>query len=168
MGHGIETYDAFMKQKFKLHTCSGWSTKGKLACPSCHVHTCSSYLKHGRKQCYMGHRRFLEMNHPYRRNKSLFDNTKQERIAPQALNGEDVLVQINTSLQRSADDKTRKRKRDTERHDNWKNKSIFFELPYWQTLLLRHNLDVMHIKKNISESVLGTLLDIEGKTKYSL
>ena len=71
------------------------------------------------------------MNHPYRRNKSFFDNTKEERIAPHALNGEDVLVQINTSLQRSADDKTRKRKRDTERHDNWKKKSIFFELPYW-------------------------------------
>nr|XP_004252707.1 uncharacterized protein LOC101244468 [Solanum lycopersicum] len=181
-GDGIETYDAFMKKKFQLHASllwtindfpaygilSGWSTKGKLACPVCHVHTCSSYLKHGRKQCYMGHRRFLQMNHPYHRNKSFFDNTKEERIAPHALNSEDVLVKINTSLQRSADDKTRKRKRDTERHDNWKKKSIFFELPYWQTLLLRHNLDVMHIEKNISESVLGTLLDIEGKTKDTL
>lgn len=186
MGDGIETYDAFMKQNFQLHASllwtmlwtindfpaygilSCWSTKGKLVCPVCHVHTCSSYLKLGRKQCYMGHRSFLEMNHPYRRNKSFFDNTKEERIAPHALNGEDVLVQINTSLQRSADDKTRKRKRDTKRHDNWKKKSIFFELPYWQTLLLRHNLDVMPIEKNISESVLGTLLDIEGKTKDTL
>ncbi|WMV32669.1 hypothetical protein MTR67_026054 [Solanum verrucosum] len=31
--------------------------------------------------------------------------------------------------------------------------------------LLRHNLDVMHIEKNIVDSILGTLLDIFGKTK---
>jgi len=62
----------------------------------------------------------------------------------------------------------KKRKRDAGRSDNWKKKSIFFELPYWKSVLLRHNLDVMHIEKNISESVLGTLLDIEGKTKDTL
>ena len=100
------------------------------------------------------------MNHPYRRNKSFFDNTKEERIGPHDLSDEDVLVQLNTFLQRSADDNTRKRKRDTDRHDIWKNKSIFFELPYWQNLLLRHNFDAMHIEMNISRSVLGTLLDI--------
>jgi hypothetical protein len=27
----------------------------------------------------------------------------------------------------------------------------FFELPYWKNLLVRYNLDVMHIKKNICE-----------------
>ena len=39
----------------------------------------------------------------------------------------------------------------------------FFELPYWQHNLLRHNLDVMHIEKNIVDSILGTLLNISGK-----
>lgn len=47
----------------------------------------------------------------------------------------------------------------------WKKQSIFFELPYWKDLLLRHNLDVMHIKKNVTDSVLGTLLGIDGKNK---
>ena len=32
-------------------------------------------------------------------------------------------------------------------------------------MLHRHNLDVMHIKKNICDSILGTLLEIKGKTK---
>ena len=41
----------------------------------------------------------------------------------------------------------------------------FFELPYWSSLLIRHNLDVMHIEKNICESILGTLLELEGKCK---
>ncbi|WMV34114.1 hypothetical protein MTR67_027499 [Solanum verrucosum] len=44
-------------------------------------------------------------------------------------------------------------------------KSIFFELSYWATNKLRHNLDVMHIEKNICDTLLGTLLDILGKSK---
>jgi hypothetical protein len=40
---------------------------------------------------------------------------------------------------------------------------FFFELPYWSSLLIRHNLDVMHIEKTICESILGTLLEIKGK-----
>ena len=34
-----------------------------------------------------------------------------------------------------------------------------------QKLLIRHNLDVMHVEKNVCESILGTLLDINGKSK---
>ncbi|KAK9271777.1 hypothetical protein L1049_002141 [Liquidambar formosana] len=35
-------------------------------------------------------------------------------------------------------------------------------------LLLRHNLDVMHIEKNICESIIGTLLHVKGKSKDGL
>ena len=31
--------------------------------------------------------------------------------------------------------------------------------------MLRHKLDVMHIEKNICDNLLGTLMNIEGKTK---
>lgn len=34
--------------------------------------------------------------------------------------------------------------------------------------MLRHNLDVMHMEKNVSENLLGTLLGIEGKTEDTL
>ena len=51
---------------------------------------------------------------------------------------------------------------------NWRKKSIFFKLPYWKKNLLRHNLDVMHIEKKICDNIIGTLLDIEGKTKDNL
>ena len=50
---------------------------------------------------------------------------------------------------------------------NWRKESIFFELPYWSLLLISHNLDVMHIEKNICDSILGTLLQLEGKSKDS-
>jgi len=46
-----------------------------------------------------------------------------------------------------------------------KEEEYFFELPYWSSLLIRHHLDVMHTEKNICESILGTLLELEGKCK---
>jgi len=47
----------------------------------------------------------------------------------------------------------------------WKKKSIFFELPYWSKLDVRHCIDVMHVEKNVCDSIIGTLLNIKGKTK---
>ena len=41
-------------------------------------------------------------------------------------------------------------------------------MPYWKDLLLPHNLDVMHIEKNICENILWTLLKVEGKTKDTI
>jgi hypothetical protein len=56
--------------------------------------------------------------------------------------------------------------RDKKKPEDWlKKKSIFFELPYWEHNKLRHNLDVMHIEKNVCDNLIGTLLDIDGKTK---
>lgn len=45
---------------------------------------------------------------------------------------------------------------------------MFYRLSYWKHLLIRHNLDVMHIEKNVCDSVIGTLLGIVGKSKDSL
>lgn len=50
----------------------------------------------------------------------------------------------------------------------WKEKSIFFDLEYWKHLHVRHNLDVMHIEKNMCESIIGTLLNIQGKINDGL
>ena len=62
-----------------------------------------------------------------------------------------------------------KRKREHAKLEhNWKKKNIFFQLPYWKTLILRHNLDVMHIEKNICDNIVGTLLSIDGKSKANM
>ncbi|RVW35629.1 hypothetical protein CK203_106307 [Vitis vinifera] len=39
---------------------------------------------------------------------------------------------------------------------------------YWKYLHVRHNLDVMHIEKNVCESIIGTLFNIPRKTKDGL
>lgn len=44
----------------------------------------------------------------------------------------------------------------------------FFQLPYWSKLTIRHNLDIMHIEKNICDSIVGTLLNQDGKTKDTI
>jgi hypothetical protein len=39
---------------------------------------------------------------------------------------------------------------------------------YWKTNLLRHNLDVMHIEKNVFENIFNTVMDVKGKTKDNI
>ena len=48
------------------------------------------------------------------------------------------------------------------------HRCTLWDLEYWKDLDLRHNLDVMHIEKNICDGIIGTLLNIEGKTKDTL
>ncbi|XP_073120779.1 uncharacterized protein [Henckelia pumila] len=47
----------------------------------------------------------------------------------------------------------------------WRKQSIFFTLPYWEFNLIRHNLDPMHIEKNVCDNILGTILDDSSKSK---
>ncbi|GJU82801.1 hypothetical protein Tco_1285166 [Tanacetum coccineum] len=49
-------------------------------------------------------------------------------------------------------------KRNVEVELNWTKRSIFYELEYWSFISLRHNLDIMHIEKNVLEAILNTLL----------
>ncbi|BBN67204.1 hypothetical protein Prudu_8S000300 [Prunus dulcis] len=50
----------------------------------------------------------------------------------------------------------------------WKKKSKSFDLEYWKYLHVRHVLDVMHIEKNVCDSIIGTLLEIPEKIKMGL
>ncbi|KAK1414097.1 hypothetical protein QVD17_29837 [Tagetes erecta] len=77
------------------------------------------------------------------------------RIAPIPSAGHEVLQQLD-GVEFLADNDAR---------GPWKKKSIFFMLPYWEHLLMRHSLDVMHIEKNVCDNIVGTLLGQEGKSK---
>ncbi|XP_020082200.1 uncharacterized protein LOC109705831 isoform X1 [Ananas comosus] len=181
---GVETFDVSIRQNFQLHAAllwtindfpaygnlSGWSTKGKLACPCCNKNTFSIRLTNGGKQCYMGHRRYLPINHKWRNDKFSFDGTKERGCAPKLLTGDEILGQVQDLEGIILTKYANKRQKisHSDRGDNWNKKSIFFELPYWKTLLLRHNLDLMHIEKNITDSILGTIMNIKGKTKDTI
>jgi hypothetical protein len=53
--------------------------------------------------------------------------------------------------------------KNTEEDDMYKKQSIFWELLYWKDLDVHHSIDVMHVKKNMCESLLGTFLTWTGK-----
>lgn len=74
---------------------SGWSIKGKHACPNCNHGTCSKWLSHGHKNCYMGHRRFLPNGYLFRQEAELFDNTIELREAPVPLTEIECLEELS-------------------------------------------------------------------------
>ncbi|XP_077232589.1 uncharacterized protein LOC143869927 [Tasmannia lanceolata] len=213
---GVDTYDHSRKETFRMRAAllwtisdfpayamlSGWSTKGEKACPCCNVDTRSQWLAHGKKFCYMGHRRFLPEDHKFRSNRIQFNGKQEWESPPRRLYGSDVLKQLQGLTFTLGKGQKRKRqeksprkkklpkkkgslgnenspkkkklpkfknllgtKKWVKKNSPWKKKSIFFELPYWKTLLLPHNLDVMHIERNVGDKVVGTLLNITGKTK---
>ncbi|CAL2230853.1 unnamed protein product [Prunus armeniaca] len=127
---------------------SGCVVKGYKACPICGDDTPSHRLKNGHKICYIGHRKWLPINHPYRRQRAAFNGKPEYVMPPEPLTGEEVLHMVE----------------DGDRVC-WKKKSIFFDLEYWKYLPVRHVLDVMHIEKNVCDSIIGTLLEIPGKNK---
>ena len=49
----------------------------------------------------------------------------------------------------------------------WKKKSIFWELPYWEVLDVRHAIDVKHLTKNLCVNLIG-FLGVYGKNKDTL
>jgi hypothetical protein len=47
----------------------------------------------------------------------------------------------------------------------WKKQLFFGELPYLKDLYVHHSIDVMHVEKNVCESLLKTLLNTNEKTR---
>ncbi|XP_071739517.1 uncharacterized protein [Rutidosis leptorrhynchoides] len=139
---------------------SGWSGQGYKACSICNEDTPAMRVQN--KIVYVSNRQNLEMNHPYRQ--SLEFNGKVDKTKkPRKFNYKYIEEQLNSLLPVGNPGKNHKnvggkRKRPPNCPHNWTKISIFRELEYWKHLPLQHNLDVMHIEKNVLEAILGTLL----------
>ena len=72
-----------------------WSTKGALACPPCNYDSQSRWLKYGRKFSYIGHRRFLDSNHKFHKQKQSFDGHVDMRSAPITVSGGEIMLQTD-------------------------------------------------------------------------
>ena len=139
---------------------SGWIGQGYYACPTCNQDTPSIPVKH--KIAYVGYRRFLRVNHPMRRKHREFHGKPETGHPPRNFTNEEIMIQISKVFKRVSGKHPRilkdNPKPNREIELNWSKRSIFYELEYWPVLKLKHNLDVMHIEKNVFESVLNTLL----------
>jgi len=170
----VEVFDAYEKVNFNLRALlfctindfptygnlSGYSVKGHRACPICEENTSYYELKYGRKTCYVGHQNFLKRNHPYRRLKKAFNGCQKDRTAPPPLTGDEEYNQV--SHVKVTYGKTVKH---SGVKNIWKKKLIFFELPFWSKLDVRHCIDIIHVEKNACDSIIGTWLNIQGKKK---
>nr|AAT58820.1 unknown protein [Oryza sativa Japonica Group] len=161
---GVETWDAYGQENFKLRVLlfctindypalgnlSGQTIKGKKACSDCKEHTRS---------------RWLPLRHTFRRKKKIFNGKRELQPAPKDLSGDEV----HNMVKDISNEFGKKRKRSkTKEKGMWKKKSIFWRLPYWKDLDVRHCIDLMHVEKNVCESLVGLMLNIPGKTKDGL
>ena len=107
---GVQTYDVSTKQNFQMRATlmwtisdfpaysmlSGWSTVEKLACPYCMENSDAfSLSKGGKTSWFDNHRKFLLMEHPFRRNKKAFRKGQTVlKGAPPIRSGAEILELI--------------------------------------------------------------------------
>ncbi|XP_057739900.1 uncharacterized protein LOC130957009 [Arachis stenosperma] len=179
--NGVTTYDAWEKKNFNmkaalLWTISdfpaygmlfGWSTHGRLSCPICMKNTKSFRLQHDAKPCWFDcHRQYLPPGHAFRRDRYSFKkSTVENTFPPKRMSGVEILNELDKLEEANLGANPRGKKGDFGTIHNWVRKSIFWELPYWSTNLIRHNLDIMHIEKNVFDNIFNTVMDVKGKTK---
>ncbi|XP_019189401.1 PREDICTED: uncharacterized protein LOC109183793 [Ipomoea nil] len=170
---GVPVYEAYSRSSFTLRAmifCTindfpaygnllGYTTKGAKACPICEDETPSLWLSNSRKNMFMSHRTFLPTDHPYRKKKKAFNGKSETKVARLPLSGHAIYESVKNVDANFG--KTCK----TSQMTPWKKRSIFWDLPYWKHLSVRHCLDVMHVEKNVCDSIIGTLLNIQGKMK---
>jgi hypothetical protein len=54
-----------------------------------------------------------------------------------------------------------------EKH-NWTHKSCLWKLPYAKTLILPHNIDLMHLEHNVAESIISMCFDVTDFSKDNI
>ncbi|XP_026438539.1 uncharacterized protein LOC113337064 [Papaver somniferum] len=184
----VEAYDAYKQERFTLRdvvlwtisdypalgNLSGCTVGGYHACATCGVHTHSTWLKYSRKLSYTGHRKWLPSGHRYRYQMNPFDGHQDFGLAPEPVSGlqrfEEAKSNENSWGKKGNGGTTLGKSTRSEFEDedsaNLKKLSIWAkELEYFKYNLVQHNFDLMHIEKNVCESLVGTLLNDPKKTK---
>ncbi|GJU04078.1 putative reverse transcriptase domain-containing protein [Tanacetum coccineum] len=167
---------------------------GFKGCVVCGKDTHCVRLSASSKQSYAGHRRYLPYNHPFRRQKKAFNGQQEFQLAPNPLTGEQIYNEVqhienkwgkgkrtNNKTSENQEDtrgrggKIQKQKRKTTEDEGssnqvneayWKKFNIWYrKLRYWRHNSVPHCIDFMHVEKNVCESLVGTLLNVPGKTK---
>ncbi|KAK1664268.1 hypothetical protein QYE76_052427 [Lolium multiflorum] len=188
---GVDTWDAVAEEYFPLRaalitTVQDYLGYGYISCQVCHGHKAcvrcmeeTMFLQLGKdpgssKTVYMGHRRWLQKTDPWRKRGDLFDGTNEPRGPPRKKSGEEIDTLLKgwkecpppgKIRQKPGEKKKKKATVTTPLIGVWKRRSVFWDLPYWKILDTPHCLDVMHITKNVCESLLGTLLNMPDRTK---
>ncbi|XP_010418679.1 PREDICTED: uncharacterized protein LOC104704260 [Camelina sativa] len=163
---------------------TGCKVKCIMGCPVCGKHSYSFWLSNCRKHVYMSHRKSLSPTHVCRQKKSWFDGKAEHGRKGRILTGHNIYqilkkykndfgnVKVNGRKRKmqdrdgsasDTDDESSESEEEEEQVDEeelsrWKKRSIFFKLDYWKEMPVRHNLDVMHVERNVAASLVSTML----------
>jgi hypothetical protein len=159
---GVLTYDRATKKNFIMHVWYQYSlhdflayglfcalcVQGKFPCPICRSAVRFIYLKRGCKfSSFDQHHQFLPLEHPFRRDVKNFRKGVQiTDPIPHIMTTTEVRAEIDAL-------KEDKKKGGFIRYGlehQWTHKSGLTRLPYFNDILLPHNIDVMHTEKNIA------------------
>ena len=117
---------------------SGQVTKGYKGCPECGPNVTTRRSAALGKNICLGHRRYLNRSHPYRRLKRPFDGNEELRAPPRPITGRDIIRYAtvrNTWLAASLHNRPGT-EHDPVHHTGVKRLSAFYRLPYWQVHLI--------------------------------
>ena len=143
--NGVNTWDASVQEHFPMRaalitTVHDFLGYGYVSGQVCHIHCgcvkCmddTMYLQLPKepgssKTVYMGHRRWLEKDDPWRRRGELFNGENEARGPPRKRSG----VEIDTLLKnwKECPAPGKKRKAPEPLLKVWKTRSVFWDLPY--------------------------------------
>ncbi|XP_013723380.2 uncharacterized protein LOC106427185 [Brassica napus] len=131
---------------------AGCKVKGKMGCPVCGKHTDSVWMKFCRKHVYMSHRKRLPPTHRILSGQDISSNLKNF---------------VNNFGNVKASGAKRKRTVSVEEDCDMGDDSSESKAEEEDELPVRHNLDVMHIERNVAKIIVSTLLHC-GNSKDGL
>ena len=115
-----------------LSNLSGQSNKGYNACTHCFHDMEGIFLKKCQKVMYIGHHRFLPLNHVLRKKGNHFKGRAEHRTKPDNRSGEDVFNMVkDVQVVFGKGPSRHPVLNDANGHAPMWKKSIFWELPYW-------------------------------------
>jgi hypothetical protein len=111
---------------------SGQQVKGYKGCPVCTGDTCAEHSAMLKKMVYLGHRRYLGMNHRFRRARVAFDGGQELRPPPRRPSGAEILRRGKERQNYLAGGGEKDGVDDPVRIHGVKRLSVFFLLLYWK------------------------------------
>lgn len=114
----------------------GHVVKGYAACPVCGGDTYAEHSSCLKKMVFLGHRRFLPMNHVFRRARVAFNNQPEARTYPQRRTGTEVLNQGRARSEWLRDGGIEDSQEDPVKRHGVKRSSILYALPYWKVRVI--------------------------------
>ncbi|GJY19766.1 retrovirus-related pol polyprotein from transposon TNT 1-94 [Tanacetum coccineum] len=173
---GVDTYDASTKDNFNLRAIVLWTINdypalgtlcgcpysGFKGCVVCGKDTNCVRLSASSKQSYVGHKRYLPYNHPFRKQKKAFNGQQEFLQAPIPMTGEQIYNEVKR-IENSGE------KEMTQTICIRKQKIREAEVVRFKSRKeTQQKKRVVQAKSNRTISIVGTLLHVPGKTKDGL